>query len=68
MTPTKPKVYIVGVGMTKFCKPGSVPGWDYPDMVKEAVTTALDDCKMKYSDIQQATVGYLFGGKWPTIN
>lgn len=54
--------------MTKFCKPGSVPGWDYPDMVKEAVTTALDDCKMKYSDIQQATVGYLFGGKWPTIN
>lgn len=23
---------------------------------------ALDDCKLKYSDVQQATVGYLFGG------
>uniref|UniRef100_A0A8R1ELN6 Thiolase_N domain-containing protein n=1 Tax=Caenorhabditis japonica TaxID=281687 RepID=A0A8R1ELN6_CAEJA len=61
MTPTKPKAYIVGVGMTKFCKPGSV-AWDYPDMVKEAVNTALDDCKLKYSDVQQATVGYLYGG------
>ncbi|EYC23922.1 hypothetical protein Y032_0014g2217 [Ancylostoma ceylanicum] len=58
---TKPKVFVIGVGMTKFCKPGS-RDWDYPDMVKEAVTTALDDCKLKYSDIQQATVGYLFGG------
>ncbi|CAI4227307.1 unnamed protein product [Auanema sp. JU1783] len=58
---TKTKVYVVGVGMTKFCKPGSVD-WDYPDMVKEAVTTALDDCKLQYSDVQQATVGYLFGG------
>lgn len=26
------------------------------------MTTALDDCKLKYEDIQQATVGYLFGG------
>ncbi|CAI2329488.1 unnamed protein product [Caenorhabditis sp. 36 PRJEB53466] len=60
-TSTKPKVYIVGVGMTKFCKPGSV-NWDYPDMVKEAVNTALEDAGMKYSDVQQATVGYLFGG------
>lgn len=58
---TKTKVYIIGVGMTKFTKPGST-GDDYPDMVKEAVTTALDDCKLKYEDIQQATVGYLFGG------
>ncbi|CAI5441392.1 unnamed protein product [Caenorhabditis angaria] len=58
---TKPKVYVVGVGMTKFCKPGSV-AWDYPDMVKEAVETALADAGMKYSDVQQATVGYLFGG------
>ncbi|CAD6198359.1 unnamed protein product [Caenorhabditis auriculariae] len=27
----KPKAYVIGVGMTKFSKPGSV-GWDYPDM------------------------------------
>ena len=29
------KVYVVGVGMTKFEKPGS-KAWDYPDMAKEA--------------------------------
>ncbi|VDO50965.1 unnamed protein product, partial [Haemonchus placei] len=57
----KSKVYVIGVGMTKFCKPGS-RDWDYPDMVKEAVNMALDDCSLKYTDIQQATVGYLFGG------
>ncbi|CAD6191402.1 unnamed protein product [Caenorhabditis auriculariae] len=57
----KPKAYVIGVGMTKFSKPGSV-GWDYPDMVKEAVHEALSDCGLKYTDIQQATVGYLFGG------
>uniref|UniRef100_A0A914C2Y0 propanoyl-CoA C-acyltransferase n=1 Tax=Acrobeloides nanus TaxID=290746 RepID=A0A914C2Y0_9BILA len=58
---TKPKVYVIGVGMTKFVKPGSV-AWDYPDMIKESVTEALNDCGLKYADIQQATVSYLFGG------
>ena len=29
------KVYVIGVGMTKFEKPGSKE-WDYPDMAKEA--------------------------------
>ena len=58
---TKPKVYVVGVGMTKFTKPQST-GQDYPDMVKEAVTTALEDCGLKYTDIQQATAAYLYGG------
>lgn len=40
---TKTKVYIIGVGMTKFTKPGST-GDDYPDMVKEAgrVTVRLE--------------------------
>ena len=32
---TRPKAYIIGVGMTKFEKPGK-RDWDYPDMVKEA--------------------------------
>jgi sterol carrier protein 2 len=58
---TKPKVYVIGVGMTKFTKPGST-GLDYPDMVKEAVNEALADAKLEYKDIQQATVGYLYGG------
>ncbi|TMS32242.1 hypothetical protein L596_000109 [Steinernema carpocapsae] len=57
----KPKVYVIGVGMTEFVKPQS-KDWDYPDMVREAVNTALDDCGLKYTDVEQATVGYLFGG------
>ena len=43
------KVFVVGVGMTKFEKPGS-RDWDYPDMVKEAGTKALDDAGVKYED------------------
>ena len=31
-----PKVYVIGVGMTKFIKPGSKDNADYPDMAKEA--------------------------------
>ena len=36
------KVYVVGVGMTKFEKPGSKE-WDYPDMAEQAGTRALED-------------------------
>jgi hypothetical protein len=30
------KVYVIGVGMTKFEKPGSRENFDYPDMAKES--------------------------------
>ena len=36
------KVFVVGVGMTKFEKPGS-KAWDYPDMGREAGQKALAD-------------------------
>jgi acetyl-CoA acyltransferase len=32
------KVYVIGVGMTKFEKPGRREGWDYPDMARESGT------------------------------
>ena len=54
------KVYVVGVGMTKFEKPGS-KAWDYPDMAKEAGEKALADAGIPYTEIQQAAVGYCFG-------
>jgi acetyl-CoA acetyltransferase len=54
------KVYVVGVGMTKFEKPGS-KAWDYPDMAKEAGTKALDDAGIPYSEVEQAAVGYVYG-------
>ncbi|MGE4609758.1 MAG: lipid-transfer protein [Myxococcota bacterium] len=54
------KAFVVGVGMTKFEKPGS-KDWDYPDMAREAGTNALADAGIDYSEIQQAAVGYCYG-------
>ncbi len=54
------KVYVVGVGMTKFEKPGS-RDWDYPDMARESGTKALADAGLDYSEVQQAYVGYVYG-------
>jgi len=54
------KAFVVGVGMTKFEKPGS-KDWDYPDMAKEAGTNALADAGIDYSEIEQAAVGYCYG-------
>jgi acetyl-CoA acetyltransferase len=54
------KVYVIGVGMTKFEKPGAKE-WDYPAMVKEAGTKALADARIGYADIGQAVIGYCYG-------
>jgi sterol carrier protein 2 len=54
------KVYVVGVGMTKFEKPGG-KDWDYPDMAREAGTRALEDAGLTLADIDQAAVGYCYG-------
>ncbi|MFM8409310.1 MAG: lipid-transfer protein [Alphaproteobacteria bacterium] len=54
------KVYVVGVGMTKFEKPGSKE-WDYPDMAKEAGEKALADAGIAYDLVEQACVGYCYG-------
>jgi sterol carrier protein 2 len=54
------KVYVVGVGMTKFEKPGSRE-WDYPEMAREAGTKALEDAGIAFAEVQQACVGYCYG-------
>ena len=54
------KVFVVGVGMTKFEKPGSRQ-WDYPDMAKEAGQKALADAKIPYDAVEQVAVGYCYG-------
>ncbi|MBW1687232.1 MAG: lipid-transfer protein [Deltaproteobacteria bacterium] len=54
------KVFIVGVGMTKFEKPFS-KDWDYPDMIKESGTKAFEDAGLTFEDIEQAAVGYCYG-------
>ncbi|MGW0352729.1 lipid-transfer protein [Nocardia nova] len=64
------KVYVVGVGMTKFEKPGrrqveeadgTTRAWDYPDMARESGTKALADAGIDYREVQQAYVGYVYG-------
>ena len=54
------KVFVVGVGMTKFEKPGA-KDWDYPDMAMEAGTQALQDAGIPYEEVEQAAVGYVYG-------
>src|SRR6266496_1591812 len=54
------RAYVVGVGMTKFEKPGS-RDWDYPQMAKESGTKALEDAGVGYDAIEQACVGYVYG-------
>ncbi|MGH3519922.1 MAG: lipid-transfer protein [Haloechinothrix sp.] len=55
------KAYVVGVGMTKFEKPGRRAGWDYPQMAKESGTKALGDAGISFDEVQQAYVGYVYG-------
>jgi sterol carrier protein 2 len=55
------KVYVVGVGMTNFEKPGRRPDFDYPQMALEATSDALKDAGLHYRDVGQAYVGYAFG-------
>ena len=54
------RVFVIGVGMTKFEKPGSRE-WDYPDMAREAGTGALKDAGISFADIEEAFAGYVFG-------
>ncbi|CAI6353518.1 unnamed protein product [Macrosiphum euphorbiae] len=58
---SKPKVYVVGVGMTKFEKPGRRDDFDYPQMAVESVTKALQDAKISIQEVDQACVGYVYG-------
>ncbi|QXQ13579.1 lipid-transfer protein [Skermania piniformis] len=55
------RVFVVGVGMTKFEKPGAREGWDYPAMAAEAGTKALADAGLRYDQIEEAHVGFVFG-------
>jgi len=55
------RVFVVGVGMTKFIKPGRPGNPDYPIMGKQAVLRALRDSKLPYKKVEQAAVGYVYG-------
>ncbi|MEV6071401.1 lipid-transfer protein [Nocardia sp. NPDC052001] len=60
------RVFVIGVGMTKFEKPGRRKNedgsdWDYPDMARESGTKALADAGIDYRQVQEAYVGYVYG-------
>ncbi|XP_010950085.1 sterol carrier protein 2 [Camelus dromedarius] len=55
------RVFVVGVGMTKFTKPGLEDSRDYPNLAKEAGQKALTDAQIPYSAVEQACVGYIYG-------
>jgi acetyl-CoA acyltransferase len=54
------RTFVVGVGMTKFDKPGQKEG-DYPDWAVEAGQKALDDAGIAYEKVQTAYTGYVYG-------
>jgi acetyl-CoA acyltransferase len=56
----KRSAYVVGVGMTKFDKPGTKEG-DYHDWAREAGTAALADAGVGFDEVEQAYAGYVYG-------
>src|SRR6185436_874024 len=53
------RVNVIGVGMTKFAKPGASE--DYNVMATKAAKAALADTGVDYKDVEQAYAGYVFG-------
>jgi acetyl-CoA acyltransferase len=54
------KTYVIGVGMTKFDKPGTKDG-DYHDWGAEAGRRALEDAGIPFEKVEQAFAGYCYG-------
>ena len=56
------RVFVIGVGMTKFEKPGTPRELGLPaDGARRPGTKALEDAGVAYGAIEQAYVGYVYG-------
>ena len=53
------RVNVIGVGMTKFAKPGQSE--DYHVMAAKAAHIALADAKIPYEAVEQVYAGYVYG-------
>jgi acetyl-CoA acetyltransferase len=53
------KVFVAGVGMIQFKKPGTSETYDV--MAEQAIRMALIDAGLQYSAVQQAYAGYVYG-------
>lgn len=56
----KKRVFVVGVGLTKFERP-MTKKWDYPDMGREAGKAALKDSGLGYEKVQAVVASYCYG-------
>ena len=54
------RVYVVGVGLTKFLKPRE-GNPDYPEYGKLAIQRALRDANLPFGSMQIAAAGYVYG-------
>ncbi|WP_233849960.1 lipid-transfer protein [Paraburkholderia sp. HD33-4] len=52
-------VYVAGVGMIPFAKPGASAHYD--EMGAKAISAALEDAGVAFGDVQQAYAGYVYG-------
>jgi sterol carrier protein 2 len=59
MKPMGRRVNVIGVGMTKFAKPGASE--EYNVMATKAARAALEDAGVGYDTIEQAYTGYVYG-------
>ena len=59
--PCRTRLFVVGVGMTKFEKPGRREGWDYPQMANESGTKALADAGIDYAEVRAGLRRLLLG-------
>lgn len=53
------KVFVAGVGMTKFIKPRDTYG--YEELGLEAAVKALVDAGINYDEVERAVAGYVYG-------
>ena len=52
-------VFVAGVGMIPFAKPGASESYDV--MGAQAIRAVLADAHLAYSDVQQVYAGYVYG-------
>jgi acetyl-CoA acyltransferase len=60
MSAAMTRTFVIGVGMTRFEKPGTKEG-DYPDWAREAGGKALADAGIAYEQVEQAFAAYCYG-------
>jgi sterol carrier protein 2 len=60
MAPGPNRTFVVGVGMTKFEKPGTKEG-DYHEWAAAAGRAALADAGLGYESIEEVFAGYVYG-------